>query len=145
MQKPTQHHLPSCGRIFSDKRGDPSSWPIVLNRSDAPPPSNEPHSFPDKNTLTNREMPKVRTMQCPKCHANDQSASHDPWSGRSVIACKACGAFVEGELAERERAYAIVANVVASRLMGEHKGNALPVAREVLAAFDKAGLTIRRA
>ncbi|MGL3104334.1 hypothetical protein [Bradyrhizobium sp. BR 1432] len=85
------------------------------------------------------------TMQCPKCRANDQSTSHDPWSGRPVIACNACGDFVEKELVVRERAYAIVAEVVASHLVGEHKSGAQRVAGEILDALENAHLIIYRA
>ncbi|TWA98970.1 hypothetical protein FBZ96_105649 [Bradyrhizobium stylosanthis] len=62
-----------------------------------------------------------------------------------MIACKACGDFVENELIERERAYAIITGVVASHLIGERKGGAQRVACEILEALKSAGLTIHRA
>ncbi|WP_157083596.1 hypothetical protein [Bradyrhizobium manausense] len=84
-------------------------------------------------------------MQCPKCHANDQSALHDPWSGRPVIACNACADYVEDELAEHKRACAIVADVVAPDLIGRDNGGAQRAASEILQALENSGLTIRRA
>ncbi|MGY8682102.1 hypothetical protein Q2941_30640 [Bradyrhizobium sp. UFLA05-153] len=84
-------------------------------------------------------------MQCPKCKANDQSASHDPWSGRPVIACNACGDYVEDDFTHRQRAYAIIADIVASSLIGEHQGGPQGVAGEILAGLENAGLRIARA
>ncbi|GLR90005.1 hypothetical protein GCM10007857_67190 [Bradyrhizobium iriomotense] len=82
-------------------------------------------------------------MHCPKCHANDQSALHDPWCGRPVIACKACGDYVDDGFAERERACAIIAEVVASNLIGRDSGGAQRAASEILHALENSGLTIR--
>ena len=84
-------------------------------------------------------------MQCPKCHTNDQIALHDPWSGRPVIACKACCDYVEDELAEHERAYAIIADVVAFNLIGRDNGGAQRAASEILKALENSGLIVRRA
>lgn len=62
-----------------------------------------------------------------------------------MIACKACGDFVENELIESERAYAIITEVVPSHLIGEHKSDAQRVACEILEALKSAGLMIHRA
>ncbi|MGV7218029.1 hypothetical protein [Bradyrhizobium sp. UFLA05-112] len=84
-------------------------------------------------------------MQCPNCNANDLTAFHDPWSGRPVLACNACGDYVEDDFTHRQRAHAIIADIVASNLIGEHQGGAQGVASEILAALENAGLRIARA
>lgn len=62
-----------------------------------------------------------------------------------MIACNACGDYVEDEFAERERAYVIIADVVASNLIGRDNGGAQRAASEILQALGNSGLTIRRA
>lgn len=50
-------------------------------------------------------------MRCPKCEADKwyEVATHDPWSGRPVIACKICGEYADPEALRRENAHDVIA------------------------------------
>lgn len=81
-------------------------------------------------------------MQSPKCNSDDwcEIASHDPWSGRPMIACNVCGEYTVHKPAEREEAYAVIAGA----LTGERQHDAPADAGKILDALENAGLTIAR-
>ncbi|MGY3146108.1 hypothetical protein ACVWYQ_003107 [Bradyrhizobium sp. USDA 3397] len=86
------------------------------------------------------------SMLCPKCHADKwcQGALHDPWTGRPVIACSACGEYADYDCASRNKALALIAGVLSVDLSEEHQGSPRVVAGKILDALEKAGLTIAR-
>ncbi|MGY8635670.1 hypothetical protein RAD15_24670 [Bradyrhizobium sp. 14AA] len=83
-------------------------------------------------------------MRCPKCEADKwyEVATHDPWSGRPVIACKICGEYAELEALKREDAHDVIARTLADDLVGEGQADARPIASKILQALENAGLTI---
>ncbi|WP_426420433.1 hypothetical protein [Bradyrhizobium genosp. A] len=85
-------------------------------------------------------------MRCPKCEADKwyEVATHDPWSGRPVIACKICGEYAELEALKREDAHDVIARTLAADLVGEGQADARAIASNILQALENAGLTISR-
>lgn len=85
-------------------------------------------------------------MLCPRCHADKwcQPALHDPWTGRPVIACGACGEYADYDCASRNKALALIAGVLSGELSTEYQRSPHAVAGEILDVLKKAGLTIAR-
>lgn len=85
-------------------------------------------------------------MLCPKCHADKwhQTALHDPWTGRPVIACSACGEYTDYDCALHDKALALIAGALSVDLSKECRGSPRVVAGKILDALEKAGLTITR-
>lgn len=85
-------------------------------------------------------------MLCPKCHSNKwcQSALHDPWTGRPVRACSACGEHADYDCPRRNKAIALIAGALSDDLNKEHQGSPRVAAENILDALEKAGLTVAR-
>lgn len=85
-------------------------------------------------------------MRCPKCEADKwyEVATHDPWSGRPVIACKICGEYAELKTLKRENAHDVIARALAADWVGEGQADARAIASKILRALENAGLTISR-
>lgn len=85
-------------------------------------------------------------MRCPKCEADKwyEVATHDPWSGRPVIACKICGEYADPEALRRENAHDVIARTLAVDWVGEGQADAWAIASKILRALENAGLTISR-
>lgn len=85
-------------------------------------------------------------MRCPKCDADKwcEVATHDPWSGRPLIACKICGEYAEPKALKRETAHDVIARALAADLVGDGQADARAIASKILRALENAGLTIRR-
>lgn len=96
--------------------------------------------------IDHAELDQERSMRCPKCEADKwyEVATHDPWSGRPLIACKICGEYAEPEALKREDAHDVIARVLAADLIGEGQADARAIASKILRALENAGLTISR-
>ncbi|WP_036050694.1 hypothetical protein [Bradyrhizobium sp. Tv2a-2] len=83
-------------------------------------------------------------MLCPKCSASDwcEIASHDPWSGRAVVACNLCGEYVEDGFAEREKVRSIIADALSPHTVPGDQGGTLALASRVMEALENAGLKV---
>ncbi|MBM7488041.1 hypothetical protein ACVWWI_006411 [Bradyrhizobium sp. USDA 3686] len=70
---------------------------------------------------------------------------HDPWTGRPVITCNACGEHAEYDCLQRKTAHEIIAATLACNVSGEEQPDPRAAADRILDALENAGLTIARA
>ncbi|MHC4044793.1 hypothetical protein RAD10_24590 [Bradyrhizobium sp. 23AC] len=132
----------SYSRLISRRSASQPRWAVGSSRRDA--------WFGAKGQIKRIEhaepYQESSPMRCPKCEADKwyEVATHDPWSGRPVIACKICGEYAELEALKREDAHDVITRTLAADLVGEGQADARAIASKVLQALENAGLTIRR-